>query len=323
MADEPSPPHDLPAGDQAARVWLIAGPTASGKSDLALALAQACGGEIVNADALQLYRELSVITARPTPADEALAPHHLYGVAEADEAWSVGRWLRAVVPILEAILGRDRPAIVVGGTGLYFRALTEGLAEIPEPPVAMRTAAAATYDERGEADFRIGLALFDAEAEARIVSGDKQRLVRAFAVFWGSGKSLSHWRALTRPTLAAGAWRGLVVEPPRDALYRRIDARVADMLTRGAVEEAAALTARRLDPDLPILKAVGLRELAAAASGHAPLTQARDKAAQASRRYAKRQLTWFRNQTAGWPRVDSLDPAEQLRQAFSILGARD
>ena len=133
MADEPFPPPE-----NGARVWLIAGPTASGKSDLALALAEATGAEIVNADALQLYRDLAVITARPTPADEARAPHHLYGIAEAAEAWSVGRWLRAAVPVIETVLRHGRPVIVVGGTGLYFRALTEGLAEIPEPPVAMR-----------------------------------------------------------------------------------------------------------------------------------------------------------------------------------------
>ena len=316
MADEPSPP-----AENGARVWLIAGPTASGKSELALALAQACGGEIVNADALQLYRDLAIITARPTPADEARAPHHLYGVAEAEDAWSVGRWLRAAVPVIDTILRHGRPVILVGGTGLYFRALTEGLAEIPEPPALMRTAAAATYDEHGEADFRIGLALFDAAAEARIAPGDKQRLVRAFAVFWGSGKSLSEWQSLTRPTLQPGLWRGLVVEPDRAALYRRIDVRVDAMVARGAVEEAIALSARGLDPDTPIMKAVGLRELAAAGNGRSPLQAAKDEAAQASRRYAKRQLTWFRNQTGDWPRISTLDPGRRLRETIAILGA--
>ena len=181
----------------------------------------------------------------------------------------------------------------------------------------------ATYDERGEADFRDGLALFDAASEARIAPGDRQRLVRAFAVFWGSGKSLSDWQALTQPTLSPGAWRCLMLEPDRAALYRRIDARMQTMAARGGVDEAVALAARKLDPDLPIMKAVGLRELAATVDGLSTLPAGLAEAAQASRRYAKRQLTWFRNQTADWPRIESLDPSERLRQAFSLLDIQD
>ena len=280
------------------------------------------GGEIVNADALQLYGDLAVITARPTSADEERARHHLYGVADAQEAWSVGRWLRTATPLLDDIVQRGRIAVVVGGTGLYFRALTDGLAEIPEPPEVMRRAAAETYDERGEAHFRDGLALFDAASEARIAPGDRQRLIRAFAVFWGSGKSLSEWRSQTQSTLAPGVWRGLVLDPDRSALYGRIDARMAWMAEHGGLAEAAAFMSRGLDPESPAMKAVGLRELAAAADGRVAVPAAVKEAAQASRHYAKRQMTWFRNQTPGWPRITTLDPAERLRQALAILDPR-
>lgn len=301
------------------RVWLIAGPTASGKSDLALALAAATGGEIVNADALQLYADLRIISARPSPIEEHAAPHHLYGVADAADGWSVGRWLRAVLPVLDAIAVRGGPAIVVGGTGLYFRALTDGLAEIPEPPEAVRSAAASTFDTFGEARFRDALAQVDVAAEARIAPGDRQRLLRAYGVFWASGKALSDWQALTQPAVPAGGWRGVVIEPARDALYARIDARLRRMVDKGALQEAAALMCRGLDAESSSMKAVGLRELAEAAAGRISLADAMAEAQQASRRFAKRQLTWFRNQTADWPRIESLDPAERLRQALAIL----
>src|SRR5579871_3832296 len=172
----------------AARIWLIAGPTASGKSALALRLARAAGGEIVNADALQLYRDLHVLSARPTPDEEALAPHHLFGTADAAEGWSVGRWLRAATEVLAAIAARGRPAIVVGGTGLYFRALTAGLADIPAVPTTVRAEVQALYDEVGEAAFRTRLAEVDPAAARRIAGGDRQRLTRAYEVFVASGR---------------------------------------------------------------------------------------------------------------------------------------
>jgi tRNA dimethylallyltransferase len=289
-----------------ARIWLIAGPTASGKSALALRLAREIGGEIVNADALQLYRDLRVLSARPTPAEEALAPHHLFGIADAADGWSVGRWLRAATVVLADIEARGAPPIVVGGTGLYFRALTVGLADIPAVPGAVRRAVEQAFDADGEPAFRAALRAVDAAAEARIAAGDRQRLTRALAVARTSGRALSAWQADTRPALAPGSWRAVVLERPREALYARIDARLASMVEAGAVEEARALVARGLDPRLPAMKAVGLRELADPA--HSP-TQALAAAQQATRRFAKRQLTWFRNQTPDWPRTDGGWPA--------------
>ncbi len=299
-------------------MWLIAGPTASGKSALALALAERLGAELVNADAIQLYRDLRVLSARPSAAEEARAPHHLYGVADAADGWSVGRWLRAATLSLADIRGRGRPAVVVGGTGLYFAALTRGLADTPQVPEAVRAEAEARLAAQGEPAFREALARVDAPSAARIQSGDRQRLVRAAAVHAATGRALSDWRASTRPALARAAWRGLVIEPPRSWLYARCDARFDAMLAGGALEEAARLDARALDPALPALKAVGLRELAAAARGELTLEQAREAAARETRRYAKRQTTWFRNQAPDWPRLGRPGDGDAVDQTLVL-----
>ena len=186
------------------RIWLIAGPTASGKSALALRLAQAVDGEIVNADSMQLYRDLAILTARPTPSDQARAPHHLYGVADAADGWSVGRWLTAARLALAEIAARGRPAIVVGGTGLYFRALTQGLADIPAVPAAIREQTQARFDRDGEAQFRQALVKDDPASEARIAPGDRQRLVRAGEVLVATGRSLSDWQGGDQAGLPPG-----------------------------------------------------------------------------------------------------------------------
>jgi tRNA dimethylallyltransferase len=297
-------------------LFLIAGPTASGKSALALWLAERLGGEIVNADALQLYRDLSVLSARPTAEEAARVPHHLFGIADAADGWSVGRWARAAEAVLAGIAARGRPAVVVGGTGLYFRALTVGLAEIPAVPLADAQALAAL----GEAALRAELERVDPEAAARIFPGDLQRLTRALAVFRATARPLSAWQAETAPMLAPGSWRGVVLEPPRAALYARCDARLKTMIQLGALDEAAAIVARGLSPALPAMKAVGLRELAAHLAGRASLADAVAEAQKATRNYAKRQLTWFRNQTPGWPRLDETTAEGQQRQFLALIG---
>jgi tRNA dimethylallyltransferase len=290
-------------GRNAPPPWLIAGPTASGKSALALRLARAVGGEIVNADSMQLYRDLRILTARPGRADEAVAPHHLFGVADGAEPWSVGRWLRATRDILGGIAARGRVAIVVGGTGLYFRALTEGLAEIPPVPAEVRAETQAQFDQLGETAFRTRLAGVDPAAVARVAAGDRQRLTRAQEVFAATGRPLSAWLAVTKPDLAPGAWRGLVLEPPRQTLYARCDQRLLAMVENGALEEVATLAARRLDPGSPVMKALGVAPFAAHLRGELSLEAALDLARGDTRRYAKRQLTWFRRQTPDWPRA--------------------
>lgn len=289
------------------RTWLIAGPTASGKSAFALDLARRIGGEIVNADSMQLYADLRILTARPAPEDEAAAPHHLFGVADGAEAWSVGRWLSAARAVLAGIAARGRPAIVVGGTGLYFRALTVGLAPMPAVSGDVRERVRALWETVGEAAFRVSLAQVDPAAAARIAPGDRQRLTRAYEVFEASGRPLSDWRSDTTPTLGPGEWRGLVIEPDRASLYERCDARLAAMVEAGALEEVARLAARGLDAGAPIMKALGMAPFAAQLRGEMSAEAALAQARTDTRRYAKRQLTWFRHQTPDWPRLAGAD----------------
>lgn len=273
------------------------------------------GGEIVNADSMQLYADLSVLTARPSAEEAAQVPHHLYGVADAADGWSVGRWLSAAVEVLSDITARGRTPVVVGGTGLYFHALTKGLAEIPPVPDTVRDAVGERYDREGEAAVRSALGAVDPAAEARIAPNDRQRLVRALAVAQATGRPLSDWQAQT-PAPLGRDWRGLVIEPPREALYARCDRRFEAMVEQGALKEARTLLARGLAPNLPLMKAVGLRELGRHLAGELSLEDAIALGAQETRRYAKRQLTWFRNQTPDWPRVEGFgEEAGALRLA--------
>jgi tRNA dimethylallyltransferase len=299
----------VPSEKGTPRIWLIAGPTASGKSALALKLARALDAEILNADSMQLYADLRLLTARPSVEEEAQVPHHLFGVADAADGWSTGRWQRAAHAALADIAGRDRTAIVVGGTGLYFRALTHGLSDIPPVPVEVRAEAAADFDRLGEDAFRARLAAEDPAAAARIAPADRQRLTRAWEVFAASGTALSAWQESTEGALPAGSWRAVALDPDREALYDRCDARLAAMVDEGALDEVAALMSRNLDPSLPAMKAVGVREFAAHLRGETILAQALLAAQQETRRYAKRQLTWLRNQMAEWPKLspDAID----------------
>ena len=284
-------------------VLLLGGATASGKSALALRLAKAWGGEIVNADSMQLYAGLRLLTARPSPAEEAAAPHHLFGVAAPEEAWSVGRWLTAAVGALEAIAARRRPAIVVGGTGLYFRALTRGLAEIPPVPAAIRQQAAGLWGAGGEPAVRHRLAALDPAAEQRILPGDRQRLTRALEVVVATGRPISAWQASTTPGPRQGDWRRIVVEIDRTELYRRCDQRLVAMIESGALDEVADLLRRGLDPQLPAMKALGVDAFAAQLRGDLSPAEALARVQAQTRQFAKRQLTWFRNQAADWDRV--------------------
>lgn len=281
-------------------------------------LAQETGGEIVNADAIQLYADLRVLSARPSVEEERRAPHHLFGTVDAADGWSVGRWLRAATEVLDGIAGRGRDAVVVGGTGLYFKALTEGLADIPAVPQAAREAAEAEYAVLGEDAFRTRLAQGDPAAAARIEGGDRQRLVRAWGVLAATGTALSDWQARTKPALAAGSWSAVALEPPREALYARCDARLEAMMDAGALEEVAALAARGLDPALPAMKAVGYRELAAFLRGEISRARALADAQRETRRYAKRQTTWMRGQMADWPRLTLVDHEDQWRQFLAL-----
>lgn len=297
------------------RIWLIAGPTASGKSALALRLARQTGARIVNADSMQLYRDLRVLTARPSPEEEAAAPHHLFGTADAADGWSTGRWLRAVHQVLEEFPGT---VVVVGGTGLYFNALTNGLATVPAASNDKRLVATEDYERLGEAAFRERLAGPDPAAEARISPGDRQRLVRAWEVYLATGRSLTELQTRGEGALPAGSWRAVALEPPREALYARCDARLEAMLEQGALDEVRDLAARGLDPNLPAMKALGVREFSAHLRGETGLAQALEAAQRETRRYAKRQATWMRGRMADWPRLTEIDHEAQWGQFLAL-----
>jgi tRNA dimethylallyltransferase len=284
--------------------WLIGGPTGSGKSALALRLAREHGGEIVNADSMQVYRDLRALTARPTEAEEAQAPHHLFGVVDAAETWSVGRWLAAVKVVLAAIAARGRPAIVVGGTGLYFRVLTQGLADIPTIPAEARAESHAMLARVGEVEFRERLTAVDPAAVQRIAAGDGQRLTRAWEVYVATGRSLSSWHAETAPPDET-SWRRLVLDPERATLNERLDARLTRMVEAGALDEVARLVSRDLPSAAPAMKALGVSPFAAHLRGELTLDDAIAQAQRDTRRYAKRQATWFRHQATDWERIIS------------------
>ena len=300
------------------RIWLIAGPTASGKSALALRLARKVGAEIIGADALQIYRDLPVLTASPGPDDLAAVRHHLVGTVDAGQAWSAGRWLAAAREVIDTLDRRGTDVVVAGGTGLYFEALVRGLATAPAVSADARARAAAEFEALGELAFRERLAEVDPAAAARILPGDRQRLCRAWEVFADTGRSLSDWQAETQGGLPVGGWRGVRLMPPREELYRRCDARFAAMVRDGALEEARRLAARGLDPALPACKAVGLRPLLAFLDGRMTLEEAIAAGQRATRNYVKRQEVWLRGRMADWPAITDIDPEAQWRSFLAL-----
>jgi tRNA dimethylallyltransferase len=272
---------------------VIAGPTASGKSALALEIARQGGGVIVNADASQVYSCWRIVTARPSEAEEAEIPHALYGHVGCFTPYSAGHWLRDVTPLLR---GPDRP-IIVGGTGLYFSALTQGMVDIPETPPDIRAAANALSLEEL-------LAGVDERTQAGIDTQNRARVQRAFEVQAATGRSLADWQADTPPpSLALRDACALVVESPRDWLLDRINRRFDRMLAMGALDEVRAML-DRYDPSLPAFRAIGVPELAAHLRGEMTLDAARVAATVSTRQFAKRQRTWFRARMDGWTRID-------------------
>lgn len=284
---------------------LIAGPTASGKSALALKLARETGGVIVNADSMQVYAGLRVLTARPDAADEAESPHLLYGHVDPAESYSTGRYARDVAALVDEGAFAGKKAIFVGGTGLYFRSLIQGLSRMPEVPESIRQKWRAAAQDEGATTLHRLLAECDPVAAAAIHAADAQRIVRALEVFDASGKPISHWqKSAGAPAVDPGSARLFVIEPDREELGLRISRRFDAMMGEGAMEEARATGARGLDPSLPAMKAIGLRELLAADRGEMAFDEAVEHAKIATRQYAKRQMTWFRTQFGPeWRRI--------------------
>ena len=285
---------------------LIAGPTASGKSAAALALAEALGGVIINADSMQVYADAPILTARPSAADTARVPHLLYGHVAATEAYSVGRYAADAAAALEQARAMGKLPIFVGGTGLYFMALTEGLAHVPPTPPEIRDAARALLAEIGVADLHARLAQRDPRTAALLRPADPQRILRAYEVFEATGIPLSDWQqSQGEPILKNRSLAKFVLDLPRPDLRARIAARFEAMVEQGGLAEA--LNLKDLDPALPAAKLLGLRPLIALAEGRMTREAALEKAITATRQFAKRQSTWFRNRMANYVWIKAIE----------------
>jgi len=296
---------------------LIAGPTASGKSALALEVAESLGGVIVNADSMQVYRDLRVITARPTADDEARAPHKLYGFVDAAENYSVGRWYRDVEDALKEIGKQGRVPILVGGTGLYFKALTSGLAAVPPIPADIRAGVRGRLQHEGAPGLHAELMRLDPATAQRVTANDRSRISRALEVVLATGRALSDWHREGLPPLIDPARAVKVfITCERKELVRRIEARFDTMMKSTAFDEVRRLAERKLDPALPAMKAHGVPWLIRHLNGEISREDAIAGAVMDTRRYAKRQLTWFRNQMKDWIWADPNEALSGIRSHF-------
>ncbi len=309
------------------RALLIAGPTATGKSALGAAVATEISGEtsgeIINADSMQVYSDLEILSARPTAAEAAQVPHHLFAVKAADAAFSVADWHDLAATCMSDIWARQGLAIFVGGTGLYFRALLEGLAPVPEIPGEIRASLRVMLAEEGAAAVHARLQEVDPAMAARLDPGDSQRLARALEVYLATGRSLAEWQQDTAVGALGEADRSgqvtkVVLTLPREELYRRIEQRFDQMMEAGALDEVARLRDRGLDDGLPAMKALGVPSLLAHLRGEMDLQKAVQEAKTQTRRYAKRQMTWFRNQFADWQWLDA-DAEDLAAQLLAVL----
>ena len=275
-------------------------------------------GEIINADSMQVYQQMQILTARPSPDEVASIPHHLFGHISPVTRYSTGMWLKEVVPVILDCLARGKHPILVGGTGLYFKALTQGLAHIPKPTDQ-------AMDEtniilaKGIDVLRADAERLDPVATARVLGADPQRLSRIVSVALGTEKSLSEWQKNTRPIIPNGFWYGAVMLPEREALYARIEERYSDMLEFGGLEEAKIMRAMELDPSLPAMKAIGLPPLIEFIEGKISYEEAVSRAQRDTRRFAKRQFTWFRGQAKHWYCVKNADDKVKFRQNISLF----
>jgi len=302
------------------RPVLIAGPTASGKSALALAIAEQFGGVIINADSMQVYRELRLLSARPTLETEARLPHALYGFMPATDAYSVGRYALDAAAALARARVEGRLPVIVGGTGLYFKALLEGLSPVPQIEDAIRNHWRAESERRGTAELYRELAARDAVMAERLAPTDTQRIVRALEVFDGTGRSLSDWQKLSDPpVLEETETVRLRIFVDRAELHSRIDARFDSMIAGGALDEARKLAELMLDPGLPAMRAIGVRPLLAVLRRSVSLEAGVDAAKLETLQYAKRQETWFKRNMITWNKVYKKQIESYMHKIFAFI----
>lgn len=299
---------------------LIAGPTASGKSSFALAIAERFGGAVINADSMQVYRELRILTARPTIEDEARAPHRLYGFVPACEAYSAGRFAEDAVAAIAAVTAEGLRPVIVGGTGLYFKVLLEGLSPIPAIPPDVRAHWRGEAQRHGSVELHRILCGSDPVMAARLAPSDTQRIVRALEVLEATGQSLSSWqRQRGTPVVDEGHAIRLAVQVDRKELARLAEARFDTMLKAGALDEARALAALDLDPALPAMRAIGVRPLIEVARGHLSLADAAAAANAETRQYIKRQQTWIKRNMVSWKHISAQEMQSNARDLFAFV----
>lgn len=302
------------------RAILIAGPTASGKSAVAMALAQALNGVVINADSMQVYDGLRVLTARPSAEDEQTAPHMLYGFVDAADAYSTGRWIDDVRSAISTVEGAGQLPIITGGTGLYFKALLEGLSPIPDIPEDMRAHWRMQARDMDAGELHALLQARDPEMAQRLLPSDSQRIARALEVIDATGRSLAEWQSEPgEVVLGVDDVLQLRISPPREYLYAKIDGRFDTMLEEGALEEVEALAARKLDPDLPAMRALGVRPFLALLAGDLSRDDAVAQAKMETRRYAKRQETWARSNMIAWKWLNEKEMESLISEIFSFI----
>lgn len=298
---------------------LIHGPTASGKTALSVALAKKLDGEVINADSMQVYGDLRVISARPTESEMEGVPHHLFGHVPASVRYSTGKWLDAATPVIGDVQRRGKVPIIIGGTGLYHLCLIEGLSQIPPVPDEIRAEVSAITKSGGVEALRLKLEEVDPETAARFGKGDRQRLARALEVWLATGSSIASFQGQkTRPVLGPNEWLGIALTPVRAKLYSRIDKRFEGMLMEGAMEEARGLLAQNLPPELPAMKAHGIPWLLDYLRGEISAQMAAENAKRDTRRYAKRQFTWIGRQFPFWPRIPSMSLDDRMRVILAL-----
>ena len=301
------------------RAVLIAGPTASGKSALAIEIARRTGGTVVNADSMQVYADLRILTARPSAAEEAMVPHRLYGHVDGAVNYSAMRYAQDLAVLLGELRAQGSLPILVGGTGLYFKAVTEGFSAMPPVPEGVRAEFRAHAEARETAALHAELAACDPPMAERLKSTDRMRIMRALEVFRATGRSLASFQGEREPgPLGEAGLLRLFIHPERDVVRAQIDRRFETMIAGGALDEVARLKARGLDPLLPIMRAHGVPGLIAHLDGDIALAEAIRRGQADTRAYAKRQVTWFRHQMAGWRAVAPEQAVDVARDALGL-----
>lgn len=297
------------------RIICIAGPTASGKTGFSLRLARRFGGAVINADSMQVYKDLYILSARPSADEISVCPHHMFGHVDGRERYNAARWLNDAIDVIEGI---DEEIIyIVGGTGLYFSVLTQGLAKIPEIDPEIRHGIENRISEEGASALYDEAVRADPVAMQKISENDTTRITRVLEVFLSTNRTISEWQHNTAPYLPPSQWRGVVLMPPREDLYARINTRFEHMLESGALDEVGALLARGLNPGLPVMKALGVPQIIEHLQGDISLEEVVRQGAQDTRRFAKRQMTWFRNRSKDWSFANNIAAIDDLEQKIT------